>query len=140
MDSFRKFMENNQYLEGGAAASARAGPSARKPKSASAGASAGASDASLGEIRSKTFTNLKDDGKKLEEKIATNTADDAQFRGDSGRFQQLIVRVKALEEAKEAQDGQNSQKQGQYEALVKRVEDLEKLTGLLTQKIKDLLR
>ena len=78
MDSFREFMENSQYLEGGASTSS---------------------------LPRQMGKNLKNDGLLLDQKITKNTKDDIEFRtGTNQPFKKLEVIVKAHDEGLKAHD------------------------------------
>lgn len=88
MDSFHEFMENNQYLDGGASTTAGASGSAKS----------GTPSTSTSGIPQSMGDNLKNDGKVLADSILENTTNDRTFRTDAAQpFKKLEVSHNVLQ-------------------------------------------
>lgn len=93
MDSFRVYMENNQYLDGGASVTTSA-----------SGTRAGSTSTSG--IPQSMGDNLKNDGQLLDKRISTNTANDVAFRTNANQpFKKLETSHSLLQEQVTALSG-----------------------------------
>ena len=109
MDSFRVFMENNQYLDGGASASGTTSTSGTR-----------AGTTSTSGIPQSMGKNLTNDGQLLDQRITTNTANDVAFRtGAAQPFKKLEASHNALQQ--------------QVTALSAKVDGLEKTVAKQTE-------
>lgn len=116
MDSFREFMENSQYLEGGA--SSTSGSSSRSGATSTSG------------IPQSMGDNLKNDGQLLDQRISTNTSNDVAFRTNTNQpfkkleashssLQQQVTQLNERVTALEVTMAQQTKAMGQIITLIK---------------------